>query len=71
LDQKRRRIYVSCGAGAVDIFDAQSYRHLLRIPTASGARTSLFIAETDRLYVAARATGGKPAAILVFRPSPD
>jgi len=71
LDNKRRRIYVSCGAGVIDIFDAQNYRHLSRIPTASGARTSLFIAETDRLYVAARATGANPAAILVFRPSSD
>jgi hypothetical protein len=34
----------------------------------SGARTGLFSPESDRLYVAARATGGKPAEILVLRP---
>lgn len=70
LDVKRQRLYVSCGAGEVDVFDAQNYQHLSRIPTASGARTSLFVAELDRLYVAARATGGNPAAIWVFRPEP-
>ncbi len=36
-----------------------------------GARTSLFIAGSERLYVAARATGRNPAAILVFRLQPE
>jgi len=73
LDTKRRRIYVSCGAGAVDVFqgDAAGYRRLARVETSSGARTSLFVPEVDRLYVAARAgLLGSDAAILVFRPLP-
>ena len=68
-----RRIYVSCGAGAVDVFqaDAASYRPLTRVETSSGARTSLFVPELDRLYIAARAgLLGSNAAILVFRPLP-
>ena len=73
FDAKRQRIYVSCGAGAVDVFqrEAAGYRHLARVETSSGARTSLFVPELDRLYVAARAgLLGSDAAILVFRPLP-
>src|SRR5262249_48520427 len=70
VDAKRHRIYVSCGAGVIDIFDARSYERLSRIPTVSGARTSLFVPEFDRLFVAVRAGGGNPAAIWVFRPEP-
>ncbi|HJU12704.1 MAG TPA: hypothetical protein VJ728_17600 [Candidatus Binataceae bacterium] len=70
VDSKRRRIYVSCGGGVIDIFDSRSYDRLSRIPTVSGARTSLFVPELDRLFVAVRASGGSPAAIWVFRPEP-
>ncbi len=73
FDAKRRRIYVSCGAGAVDVLqaDATGYRPLARVATSSGARTALFVPELDRLFVAARAgLLGSDAAILVFRPFP-
>ena len=73
FDAKRRQIYVSCGAGAVDVFGrvATDYHPLARVETSSGARTSLFVPELDRLYVAARAgLLGSDAAILVFRPLP-
>jgi len=73
FDAMRRRIYVSCGAGAVDVLQAEAagYRVLARIETSSGARTSRFVPELDRLYVAARAgLLGSDAAILVFRPLP-
>jgi DNA-binding beta-propeller fold protein YncE len=72
VDAKRHRVYVSCGAGVVDVFaaDAAGYRRLARVPTVSGARTSLFVPERDRLFVAVRAKWNEPAAIWVFRPSP-
>jgi DNA-binding beta-propeller fold protein YncE len=72
LDAKRRRIYVSCGSGAIDVLDASgdSYERIAHIATVSGARTSLFVPERDRLYLAVRASGHEPAAIWVFRPSP-
>ena len=50
-----------------------AYRRLDRIKTASGARTSLFVPELDRLFVAARSGFlgfGSDAAILVLRPEP-
>jgi DNA-binding beta-propeller fold protein YncE len=72
VDAKRRRVYVSCGEGVVDVFaaDAAGYRRLAQVLTISGARTSLFVPEFDRLYVAARARSNEPAAIWVFRPAP-
>jgi YVTN family beta-propeller protein len=72
VDAKRRRVYVSCGEGAVDVFEqhAAGYERIARVPTVSGARTSLLVPELDRLYVAARARSGEPAAIWVFRPDP-
>jgi DNA-binding beta-propeller fold protein YncE len=70
VDAKRHRVYVSCGAGIIDIFDARSYERLSRLPTVSGARTSLFVPELDRLFLAVRAGVGNPAAIWVFGPAP-
>jgi hypothetical protein len=72
IDAKRGRVYVSCGAGFVDILQAKGaiYRRIARIPTVSGARTSLFVPELDRLLVAVRAGSEAPAAIWVFRPIP-
>ena len=73
FDAKRHRLYVSCGDGEVDVVqqDGAGYHPLARIPTQSGARTSLFVPELDRLFVAARAgLLGSDAGILVFRPTP-
>jgi len=72
VDPKRHRVYVSCGAGAVDVFDQQGveYRRLARVPAVPGARTSLFAPELDRLFVAVRAQSNEPAAIWLFRPVP-
>jgi DNA-binding beta-propeller fold protein YncE len=72
VDAKRDRVYVSCGAGYVDVFEtnATAYGRIGRIPTATGARTSLFVPEMDRLLVAVRAGLAGPAAIWVFKPMP-
>jgi DNA-binding beta-propeller fold protein YncE len=71
-DAKRHRIYVSCGAGVIDVLEQREaeYRRLARVPTVSGARTSLFVPELDRMFVAVRAKSNEPAAIWVFRPAP-
>ncbi len=73
FDGRRGRIYVSCGSGVVDAWqhDETSYRPLPHTKTDGGARTSLFVPELDRLFVAARAgLLGSDASILVFRPAP-
>jgi len=72
FDTKRERIYVSCGAGRVAIFqrDREHYRPLDAIVTASGARTSLFVGDADRLFVAERAgLLGSSAALRVYQPT--
>jgi DNA-binding beta-propeller fold protein YncE len=72
VDAKRGRVYVSCGTGYVDVFEINgtAYRRMVRIPTAAGARTSLFVPEMDRLLVAVRTGLAGPAAIWVFKPVP-
>jgi YVTN family beta-propeller protein len=72
VDAKRDRVYASCGDGVLDVLGAEggAYRRIARIPTVSGARTSLFVPELDRLFLAVRAAPGEPASIWVFRPTP-
>jgi YVTN family beta-propeller protein len=72
VDPKRHRVYVSCGEGVVDVLEQREadYRRVARVTTVSGARTSLFAPELDRLFVAVRARSNEPAAIWVFRPVP-
>jgi DNA-binding beta-propeller fold protein YncE len=71
VDHKRRRVYVSCGEGVVDVLEPveAGYRRLAPVLTVPGARTSLFVPELDRLFVAVRAGSNEPAAIWVFRPA--
>ena len=70
VDPQRRRLYVSCGEGVIDVLAQTSdgYERVARIPTVAGARTSLFAVAADRLYLGVRATAAEPAAIWVFRP---
>ena len=72
IDAKRHRVYVSCGQGFLDVLDVQgnAYRHVARIATVSGARTSLFVPELDRLMLAVRASSEEPAAVWVYRTIP-
>jgi DNA-binding beta-propeller fold protein YncE len=71
FDPPRRNLYVSCGQGVVEVFhrDTGPYTAAGRIQTRAGARTSLFVPELDRLFVAARAADGAPAAILIYKPA--
>ena len=72
LDAKRNRIYVTCGAGFIDILSADDpkYSRQARITTVSGARTGLFVPEMDRLLLAVRSHFTEPAAIWVYRTAP-
>jgi hypothetical protein len=72
FNRLQNRLYVICGGGAVDVFDRlrTGYAPARSVPIRPGARTGLYSTVLDRLYVAARARGSEPAAILVFRPAP-
>ncbi|MBI1827031.1 MAG: hypothetical protein HY287_00540 [Planctomycetes bacterium] len=54
-DSARKLLYVSGGEGCISVFeqkDADHYQLTHRIATVAGARTSLFVPETSRLYLA-------------------
>src|SRR5205814_2291008 len=60
FDAANRRIYASGGEGFVDVIqqaDADKYQRVARIATAPGARTSLFVPEWKKLFVALPAAG--------------
>ncbi len=70
FDRDRRRVYVICGAGEIDVFrqeTADRYARDATIRTAPRARTGLFVPEQGRLYVAAPAIGATSATLLVYR----
>jgi hypothetical protein len=70
VDAKRRLIYISCGEGFVDVFAAQAdnFVRVMHLATVAGARTSLWVPQFDRLFLAVRAAKD-PAAIWIFRPA--
>jgi DNA-binding beta-propeller fold protein YncE len=55
FDPRTKRIYASCGEGAIAVIrqiDSDHYESLGKLTTAKRARTSIFNPETGRLYVA-------------------
>ena len=68
-DAARQRLYVSGGEGFIDVFQsaaANRFTRVARVPTAPGARTSLFVPELNRLYLAVPHRGTQRAEIRVF-----
>jgi hypothetical protein len=71
-DTTRKRIYASGGEGAIAALQQQDpdhYQEIARIATVKGARTSLFVPELGRLFLAVRKQGSEDAAIRVYRAS--
>jgi DNA-binding beta-propeller fold protein YncE len=70
VDSKRSRVYVSCGAGFIEVVadKGTSYAKVARITTVGGARTSLYVPQLDRVFLAVRANGPAPAAVWIFKP---
>jgi DNA-binding beta-propeller fold protein YncE len=69
-DGKRRRLYAICGDGSIDIIeqtDADHYKRSAKIPTASGARTGLFLPDRDDLIVAVPHRDSQAAEIRRYR----
>lgn len=68
-DGKNKQIYVTGGEGYLQVIsqdDVNTYHETAKIPTANGARTSLFVPETGRLYLAVPAYFGQDAQIQVY-----
>ena len=67
---KTKRVFVSGGAGSINIFEEQTdhgFKPIASIPTRSGARTSLYIPQLNLFALAERAVSGKPADILIYK----
>jgi hypothetical protein len=72
-DAARRRIYASCGQGFINVIrqlGADHYRVIAKILSAPGARTSLFVPELKRLYLAVPHRAGQQAEIRVYAVQP-
>src|SRR6266581_1430164 len=68
-DSKRHRIYAICGAGKIDIIDQtdpNTYTASIKVDTADGARTGLFVPERDTLFVAVPHRGSQKAEIRAY-----
>jgi WD40 repeat protein len=72
-DASSRRIYISCGEGAIDVFeqsDADHYKLASRVTTAPGARTSLYVPDLRRLYLAVPHREKQEAEVRVYAVRP-
>ncbi len=70
FDAVRKRIYVVCGTGHVEIFRQEApdrYRLEGQVMTSAWARTGLWVPEEERLYVAGPGVGRWPSQVFVFR----
>jgi DNA-binding beta-propeller fold protein YncE len=68
-DAARKRVYVSGGEGFIDVVQDQGanrFSRIARVATAAGARTSLFVADLNRLYLAVPHRGSQAAEIRVY-----
>lgn len=68
-DPERKRLYESCGEGFIDIFQDDGSGHLHRLeqqPTAHGARTSLYVDELKKVFLAIPAGPNQRCEIRVF-----
>lgn len=72
-DALHHRIYASGGQGYVAVYRQLSpnrYLEIAKIPTGPNARTSLWVRQLDRYYVAVPESGARGARVLVFQPAP-
>jgi DNA-binding beta-propeller fold protein YncE len=68
-DPTTRRIYTTGGEGFLDVtqqIDADHYERIARIPTGPTARTSMFVPDWRRLYVAVPRDKDRSAELRVF-----
>ncbi len=68
-DAGHKLIFAIGGEGDIDVFsqqDADHYQLLTSVPTASGARTGLWVPELNRLYVAVPRQGAQAAKIQIY-----
>jgi DNA-binding beta-propeller fold protein YncE len=68
-DVARARVYVTGGEGFIDAFEQRGngqFARIAHLPTPAGARTSLFVQDQRRLYVAVPHRGRQRAEVRVY-----
>jgi len=68
-DAARKRLYVTGGEGYIDVFqqnDADRLTRMSRVPSAPGARTSLYVPDQARLYLAVPMRGAQKSEIRIY-----
>jgi hypothetical protein len=68
-DVERKRLYVICGEGLIDVVkqtDRDHYESIAHAKTAQGARTGLFAPTRSTLYVAVPAHSPSPAEVRIY-----
>ena len=67
-DAVRKRLYVTGGEGFIDVFqeEAGRFNRLAHVATAAGARTSLFVPDYKRLYLAVPHRGAQKAEVRIY-----
>jgi DNA-binding beta-propeller fold protein YncE len=68
-DASRKRLYVTGGEGFLDVFqeqEANRFARVAHVATAAGARTSLFVSEQGRLYLAVPHRGAQKAEVRIY-----
>ena len=69
FDAARKRLYISGGEGFIDVFqeqDASRFNRIAHVATAAGARTSLFVPDQSRLYLAVPHRGNQKAEVRMY-----
>ncbi|HVE39818.1 MAG TPA: hypothetical protein VNM14_08030, partial [Planctomycetota bacterium] len=71
FDATSKRVFVSCGAGFLDVFDAtEAPKRIAKLPTAAGARTCLYVPELGKLFLAVPQRGSQQAEIRIYKARP-
>ena len=68
-DAKRKRLYISGGDGYLDVIEdhgSNQFARVAHIATAAGARTSLYVPDQSRLYLAVPHRGNQRAEIRIY-----
>jgi hypothetical protein len=71
-DEPSKRVFVSCGAGFLDVFDAAgpTPKRTGKVATAAGARTCLYVPDLGKLFLAVPRRGSQQAEVRVYKTRP-
>ena len=71
FDSRRKRIYVSCGEGFINVIEQSApdkYELSEKIPTSPGARTSFFSPELNRFFLGVPHEGQQNPEVRIYEP---